>query len=105
MLAGDGQFGVAVVQKAPSDLTGIGLEVIPAQTVLASYILTGCIRAYDERDSIFSRMELVVGRQQYESYYAAHRERKAADDKTRARWRARLSPLGEKNPRRFTGAA
>jgi ferredoxin len=41
--------------------------------------------AYDERDTIFSRMELLAGSQHYESYYAAHPDRKAADDKARAK--------------------
>jgi ferredoxin len=39
---------------------------------------------YDERDTIFSRMELTAGSQQYESYYATHPERRTADDKARA---------------------
>ena len=41
--------------------------------------------AYDERDTIFSRMELVAGSQNYKSYYVAHPDRKEADDKARAR--------------------
>jgi len=44
---------------------------------------------YDERDTIFSRMELGADSQQYESYYAAHPERKSADDRARA---LRVSP-------------
>ena len=45
---------------------------------------TNSMNAYDERDTIFSRMELIAGSQNYESYYAAHPERKAADDRARA---------------------
>ncbi len=41
--------------------------------------------AYDERDTIFSRMELSFGSQRYESYYAAHPETKTADDIARSR--------------------
>ncbi len=39
---------------------------------------------YDERDTIFSRMELRAGTPSYDEYYAAHPERKAADDAARA---------------------
>ena len=42
------------------------------------------MNAYDERDTIFSRMELVAGSQAYESYYASHPERETADDKARS---------------------
>ena len=40
--------------------------------------------SFDERDTIFSRMELTDGSQRYNAYYAAHPERKSADDKARA---------------------
>lgn len=38
---------------------------------------------YDERDTIFSRMELVPGSGKYESYYAGRRELKEIDDQFR----------------------
>jgi ferredoxin len=56
---------------------------------------TGCMSAYDERDTIFSRMELVAGSQHYNSYYAAHPERKAADDCARARRQVPQEPPRE----------
>jgi len=54
--------------------------------------------AYDERDTIFSRMELLAGSQAYESYYAAHPERKPADDKARAQREAPGGPLQAPQP-------
>ncbi|MBU0927291.1 MAG: hypothetical protein KKA67_06055 [Spirochaetes bacterium] len=39
---------------------------------------------FDERDTVFSRMELREGTPRYEAYYAAHPSRKAADDAARA---------------------
>jgi ferredoxin len=39
---------------------------------------------FDERDTIFSRMELRPGTPRYEAYYRAHPERRVADDAARA---------------------
>jgi len=44
---------------------------------------------FDERDTIFSRMELVPGSERYASYYASHPELKEIDDQYR------LSPPGK----------
>jgi len=44
---------------------------------------------FDERDTIFSRMELVPGSERYDSYYASHPELKEIDDQYR------LSPPGK----------
>jgi len=42
MMAGYGQFGITVVQKAPPHPTGIGLEVITAQAILYDYFPDTC---------------------------------------------------------------
>jgi len=38
---------------------------------------------YDERDTLFSRQDLVPGTSRYEEYYARHPENKAADNRFR----------------------
>ncbi|MBU0935836.1 MAG: hypothetical protein KKI09_14170 [Spirochaetes bacterium] len=43
------------------------------------------MNTYDERDTIFSRMELQAGTPQYNDYYSRHPERKAGDDAARLR--------------------
>ncbi len=55
----------------------------------------------DERDTIFSRMELEAGGKRYEEYYAAHPGRKASDDAARAAIPPR--PAGEARHRLVDG--
>jgi ferredoxin len=42
------------------------------------------MNGFDERDTVFSRMELKPGTTRYQEYYAAHPQRQAADDAARA---------------------
>jgi len=51
--------------------------------------LVGPLERFDERDSIFARMDLQPGSDRYEAYYGSHPELQAVDDLLRS-----LPPLG-----------
>ena len=62
------------------------------------------LKLFDERDVMFSRMELEKGSQRFEDYYKAHPEKKSLDDKFRTKAGLLSKKTTEYHPLKFASA-
>lgn len=76
--------GAILLVAAPLFLTGIFLAILRVTRPKPIRISETPVLIHDERDVIYVRQKLQAGSANYEEYYAAHPEKKAADDRFRS---------------------